>query len=176
MIILDKQFVTCGFCLYDTLPFCNPAEIKLFSIPTIDFFFFLVHSMRACGILVPWSGIEPVCLYSGSLESYHWTSRKVFFFFLIDCLLMVSTDNGNIYTCAHSASTLTLTLHWVFMEGFLEEVTFELWLEWRKGVRVCPSPPAGIGEDACFPYLSNANNGGIYLLEMKNGQDNLQLW
>ena len=51
------------------------------------------------------------------------------FFFLIDCLLMVSTDNGNIYTCAHSASTLTLTLHWVFMEGFLEEVTFELWLE-----------------------------------------------
>ena len=42
---------------------------------------------------------------------------------------MFSTDNGNIYTCAHSASTLTLTLHWVFMEDFLEEVTFELWLE-----------------------------------------------
>ena len=56
---------------------------------------------------------------------------KFFLFvcFYIDCLLMFSTDNGNSYTCAHSASTLTLTLHWVFMEDFLEEVTFELWLE-----------------------------------------------
>ena len=60
------------------------------------------------------------------------SAGKFFFLFVcfyIDCLLMFSTDNGNMYTRAHSASTVTLTLHWVFTEGILEEVTFELWLE-----------------------------------------------
>ena len=53
---------------------CTNVHLDSSFFPSF-FFFFLLH-LEACGILVPWPGIEPVPPAVEAQSSNHWTTRE----------------------------------------------------------------------------------------------------
>ena len=52
----------------------SSSKVRFVNLVTFPFFFWLHHT--ACGILVPWPGIEPRPMAVKALGPNHWTARK----------------------------------------------------------------------------------------------------
>ena len=67
----------------------NSKQVPLHGHLILSFYFF---ASLACGLLVPWPGIEPVPAAVGARLPSHWTAREVSFlklvnFFLLHCIV-----------------------------------------------------------------------------------------
>ena len=61
----------------------NPAPLLLLRLYSLSLFFkiYFWQYCVACGIFVPWPGIEPTSLVLEALSLSHWTAREVFRFY-----------------------------------------------------------------------------------------------
>ena len=85
--------------------------VSVFSSFLFSFFFFLVH--KACGILVPWPGVESVASAVEAWCPNHWTARQ----FPIFCFIIF---------CSYYEFP-SLTLGWVFSFFCSFLLSWKLW-------------------------------------------------
>ena len=64
---------------------CEPfLKTSLLNLLQYHFcFMFWTFDLRACEILAPWPGLESAAPCIGRWSPYHWTTRKVWFFFFL---------------------------------------------------------------------------------------------
>ena len=75
-LLLDTVYLDCS-------SLNCPSDWLLFFFLMFVIYLFIWPCRRACGILVPWPGIEPVPSAVKAQSPNHWTARE----FLIDCFL-----------------------------------------------------------------------------------------
>ena len=70
------SFLCCS-CTVTALQFLSLLWMEYFSIYKCYFFFFFWPCCAACGIIIPWPGIEPMPPAMAMQSLNHWTAREV---------------------------------------------------------------------------------------------------